>query len=1039
MHNFKNSHYYGYNNKLMKNLVNIGFAQMLVCLTLTLVSCHKDKDLNPETDYINYDSDKGEIGKGGGIIKISDPNNPLANAFIEVPANALSTEIELSIAETELPHPFEGKDNLIHVTLNPSGTKFNLPVNIGIPYNQDQNPDNLGVFFYDEENFTWKPFLVKSIDREKRIITAQTNHFTECVADIGNVHFKTELFKNGPTVYGQVWLTTSLMSISTSLTTMAGTGNLNIKELFLDIPSEVIAYYKVSLVEKNDWWTDREIGSQVIIYRISVEYLGRNNYEVVAKDKSGKILLETSGEYLDFSEIESYYSGRPLLFHFPDIQLKENKEYYLEGTLYFVNSEGWVNNSGGIWGTHGFNFSSSTDAKAPAEFGTPSDSDRDCITDTYDHTFGNIPTQPSDPSPADKTSGVSTSVLLSWNSSDPDGDLLLYDVFLGRNSNPTTIVSSNQSNMSYQCSNLLNNTTYYWKIIAKDNHGNISGSASWSFTTTGIGPVASFTTDKTSITLGETVSFTDQSTNNPTNWLWDFGDGSTSQLKNPVHQYTAPGIYSVSLAASNTYGTDKATKTNLITVGNAPLVDFSASSTLVIPGTSIQFTDRSSNNPTSWTWDFGDGSTSRLQNPTHMYSTAGTFTISLSVSNLSGSNTKTVPNYISVGNPPTAAFFYNPSIIPVGGSVEFTNLSYNSDRWLWNFGDGTTSTSKGVSHIYTTPGIYSVSLTAYNNYSSNTHTIANCITVSNSGFAPISAFTVNKTVIAVGETVTFTDQSSNNPTNWLWNFGDNSTSNERNPSHLYTSAGTYNVSLTSSNIYGSDEEIKNGYIIVNQPISEIQFNPNLIYGTINDVDGNTYRTIQIGTQTWMAENLKTTKYNDNSDIPLEINGAAWIGLTSPAYCWYNNSESTYKNVYGALYNWYAVDPTSNGGKNVCPTNWHVPKHEDWEILLERLGSFTNTMPGYHIYYGGGRLKEEGMSHWLAPNEGGSNDVGFTALPGGIMHSDGNFYGINEIGSWWSSTPFNNNAFCSQLDNTTSYLIHSSNIKDFGFSVRCVRN
>ena len=149
-------------------------------------------------------------------------------------------------------------------------------------------------------------------------------------------------------------------------------------------------------------------------------------------------------------------------------------------------------------------------------------------------------------------------------------------------------------------------------------------------------------------------------------------------------------------------------------------------------------------------------------------------------------------------------------------------------------------------------------------------------------------------------------------------------------------------------------------------------------GTVTDGDDNIYNIITIGSHTWITENLKTTKYNDSTPIALGIGNK----ISTPAYQWYNNNETTYKNTYGALYNWWAV----NTGK-LCPVGWHVPSEQDLTDLINRVGGEA----------GAGGLKETGTTHWLSPNYGATNEIGFTALPGGY---DGG--GIGMRGSWWST-------------------------------------
>jgi uncharacterized protein (TIGR02145 family) len=197
--------------------------------------------------------------------------------------------------------------------------------------------------------------------------------------------------------------------------------------------------------------------------------------------------------------------------------------------------------------------------------------------------------------------------------------------------------------------------------------------------------------------------------------------------------------------------------------------------------------------------------------------------------------------------------------------------------------------------------------------------------------------------------------------------------------------------------------------------------PNLV-----DIDGNIYHAVPIGTQVWMVENLKTTKYNDGSAIPLVTDNTAWGALVTPGYCWYNNDLVTYGNTYGALYNWYAVST----GK-LAPTGWHVPSDAEWEVLGTYLGGDA---------VAGGPLKETGTAHWISPNTGATNSSGFSALPGGYRDTNGSFNNIGNGGLWWSSTAYGA---------TTSwylYIFYNSagvylftNFSADGFSVRCVRD
>jgi uncharacterized protein (TIGR02145 family) len=201
-----------------------------------------------------------------------------------------------------------------------------------------------------------------------------------------------------------------------------------------------------------------------------------------------------------------------------------------------------------------------------------------------------------------------------------------------------------------------------------------------------------------------------------------------------------------------------------------------------------------------------------------------------------------------------------------------------------------------------------------------------------------------------------------------------------------------------------------------------------------DCDGNLYHSVAIGTQVWLAENLKTTRYNDYTCIPLQKDAYTCTSRT-PGYCWFNNDEATYKNPYGALYKWYTV----NTGK-LCPTGWHVPSDAEWDLLVNYSG-------GADI--AGGKLKEAGEAHWCDQTEA-TNETGFTALPGGSRTSGICFSYIGVCGEWWTSTEPNGDP---EGDAHSYWMIYNSNKvykngpAEFyiggsmtnGYSVRCVKD
>jgi uncharacterized protein (TIGR02145 family) len=201
---------------------------------------------------------------------------------------------------------------------------------------------------------------------------------------------------------------------------------------------------------------------------------------------------------------------------------------------------------------------------------------------------------------------------------------------------------------------------------------------------------------------------------------------------------------------------------------------------------------------------------------------------------------------------------------------------------------------------------------------------------------------------------------------------------------------------------------------------------NQIPQTIEDIEGNIYNTVTIGNQTWMAKNLKTTRYNDGIAIPLITDSTSWSSLTTPAYCWYNNEASSFKPSYGALYNGYAVST----GK-LCPAGWHVPGDSEWTALTSYLGGEA---------VAGGKLKENGMDFWVSPNTGADNTSRFTAIPGGFRYHDGIFHDFGFSGYWWSSTEYSETrAYFRYLDYEYSNAFRFNNLKRNGFSIRCIKD
>jgi len=195
---------------------------------------------------------------------------------------------------------------------------------------------------------------------------------------------------------------------------------------------------------------------------------------------------------------------------------------------------------------------------------------------------------------------------------------------------------------------------------------------------------------------------------------------------------------------------------------------------------------------------------------------------------------------------------------------------------------------------------------------------------------------------------------------------------------------------------------------------------------VTDIDGNTYRTVKIGNQWWMAENLRVTRYRNGTEIPKVLDNTSWSNLTTGAYCDHDNNPST-SEIYGRLYNWYAIKDVHN----IAPDGWHVPSYEEWGTLVNYLGGQNNA---------GGKLKETDTTYWKSPNTGADNTSGFSALPGGCRYEDCNFSGIGHSARFWTSSSFDGSkAWFYGLSFQEPSVVGGYQKKMCGLSIRCIKD
>jgi len=390
--------------------------------------------------------------------------------------------------------------------------------------------------------------------------------------------------------------------------------------------------------------------------------------------------------------------------------------------------------------------------------------------------------------------------------------------------------------------------------------------------------------------------------------------------------------------------------------------------------------------------------------------------------------------------PPNAKFITEPNLQLVNQPVIFKteectdDIDLSSDmeyRWDWE-GDGNWDTSftrqTSFSHSFSSAGAYNVKLEAKDSGGNISQVLGTVRVESNKNIIgnhpPIAILEINPKFGS--PTTNFSFDASRS-----FDVGTYSS----NPQYRFdfTGDGVFDTKWSPYRIAFS--KIPSGYHTAKLQVKDSDGNiteANVTYsvietGRVIDIEGNAYKTVKIGTQTWMAENLKTSKFK-NGDLILNVTDyASWISLTSGAYCWYNNDPIRNRDTYGALYNWYAV----NSGL-LCPTGWHVPTDYEWTILTDFLGGEP---------VAGGKLKETGATHWGPLNYWATNETGFTALPGGIRVWDGGFLAMPDAGYWWSATEDTNSIPWHREIWWSDTYVYRRNVmeKHQGLSIRCIKD
>jgi gliding motility-associated-like protein len=416
---------------------------------------------------------------------------------------------------------------------------------------------------------------------------------------------------------------------------------------------------------------------------------------------------------------------------------------------------------------------------------------------------------------------------------------------------------------------------------------------------------AGFNASPTSGCAPLVVQFSDSSTGNPSSWKWDLGNGTSTVLKNPSAAYFNPGTYTIKLTIKNSYGLDSVTKVKFITVYSSPEINFNASDVTGCFPLATQFIDSSiagSGTISKWQWDFGDGNFSNIQNPQHIYTSVGSFNVSLRATNNYGCiNSKTVKDYINIQTGVKADFSNSTSnSCNAPATINFINKSsgVGTLSYQWNFGDGTSSTAATPSHTYSTSGDYTVSLIV-NNATGCTDTLikTKLILVGNTS----ADFEVPKLVCA--ETpVVLNNASKPVPASASWDFGDGTFSNSVNAVKTFKKAGNYTIKMISNNGACMDSVTKTITVIAKPVVSfsasdtiscAVPFGVNFLNQS-SGTSSFTNNTTAVQTYYWdFGDGANSNQQNPSHTYTKEGDYTVKLFVTNPSGC----TDSLVKTAY----------------------------------------------------------------------------------------------------------------------------------------------
>ncbi len=1056
------------------------FLTLIVMLFSVYMGCKKDKeDENPTPP--TYTNGVGEIDKIGGTIIVDDASSALNGVSVIIPENALSSTQNISINLAPSSIKFPGDASATYVEFEPSGLEFAEPVQIIMPFEENADTAKLKLYYYDQTNAKVVQ-IPSTINWANKTVIGYTNHFSIFLISENGVwaqvkyfyeNSSQKLFANitvaGFSEQGQYL---GLDGIPTNISD-GQDGYRSVKwKIDETMPSHLTTVCIEVKLKKRRWpkWLSPTVETKTIWVELPYSYITSSTNLEVYDPNFDKFLHTFNISAVDFIQREEFSSGKAICLTFTESVNPSDK--------YFIDAEwslGYVGDNGNnyipaytvVYEINDYDYALEPNNMLNSNI---VDLNYNRILDNYDgYSPNNAPTAVLLVLPDEGTTNTNFQfdASASHDNSKSTKNIIKYEWDLDDNGyyDKTGINITNKFSTQ---------GTYKVTLRVTDNGGLTNKTSKFVTVSNGATPpTADFIVSPSTGNTTTEFSFNaSTSSNNAKYFRWDFNndgnwDTQYTTSKTFTHKYNNHGNYIVKLevkSSENLIG--QKTKSVVVTEPG--------DLTIINPNSSTTWTAGQYNVPIDWeTGELGgnvklqvykgnikkgtitpdgtpndgnytgysvqsslaEGTDYRIKILSIEYPEKTDFSSFFTI--LQQDNLPPVPPFDpypaheeviselntllfwSCNDPEEDPLTYdvyieknnpNPSYLLAGGitenSVNYENMEAGA-RYYWK-------------------------VVAKDDHNNNTSSPVWWFETQSSGSVPIADFTSDITSGTPPLTVNFTDQSTNNPTTWQWDFGDGGTSTQPNPAHTYNTDDSYTVTLTVSNEYGNDTKTITNYIYVGsggggEPCPDTP--------TVTDADGNVYNTVQIGGQCWMKENLRVGTRIDGSQEMSSGNGIE-------KYCYDNDPDNC--DTYGGLYQWNEMMQytTTPGEQGICPDGWHLPSDEEWKTMEMTLGMSQGEADdlGLRGTDEGGKMKEAGTTHWNSPNTGATNSSGFTALPGGRRESSGSFYYLGNQDFWWSSSEYSGtSAWRRCLYHDHGQVYRGSGRKALGRSVRCLKN